>query len=423
MTIDVSLGSAATRSKTRPDLAAIGLIIFGCLNLNGAFLLVTGVDSFFSPLALLLSIFLCIVYFRSENISLLYALFFCFIVLYLGFSSWESLEANNFEWKSFVPYAATLLMVSGMYFFLVEASDEQFRNSARAMKACLLLACVFTLGSDNLSLYFNYVAAEERASGLFANPNEAAVVALYALVLTAAFPARRATISLLQVGLAVTALILTFSKNGMLMLVVLGALYLIQRRSLGLSLVALAGFAALYMLGWYIVEFDVFGFSDERRERIVDVMSLMSGEFNERTTTGRTNLWQFGLVKIGQTFPWGSGLGQFHFLEGGVRNKVDQWLGVHNTYLMVLGEAGLLPFLLLLAFLGRLFGGAITSTNKTLLVGCSLILLGDMVGVHGAFVFRVHDVLLPLLMAGLVRDERARAEERPGARAGAWEGR
>ncbi|MCP8938419.1 O-antigen ligase family protein [Alsobacter sp. SYSU M60028] len=412
MTIDIPLRSEVTRSWSASDLAAIGLIVFGCLNLNGAFLLVTGIDSFFSPFALVLSIGLCVLCFRASNVTVLYSLFFLFMVSYLGFGSWENLNANNFESKSFTPYAATLLMVSGLYFFYTAASEEQLTSAARITKACLLLACVFTLGSDDLSRYFNYVAAEERASGLFANPNEAAVVALYALVLTVAYPAKRPLVSLLQIGLAVAALVLTFSKNGMLMLAVLGALYLIQRRSLSLSLVALGAVASLYVLGWYIVEYDVFGFSDERRERIVDVMSLMSGEFNERTTTGRTNLWQFGLAKINQTFPWGSGLGQFHFLEGGVRNNVDQWLGVHNTYLMVLGEAGLLPLILLLAFLARLVGGAIASSNRTLLVGCAVILLGDMVGVHGALAFRAHDVLLPLLMAGIVRGESAETEER-----------
>lgn len=413
MTIDARFHPIVTRSKSTPDFAALGLMAFGCLNLNGAFFLATGIDSFFSPVALVLSLFLCIMYFRSESVTGLYLIFFIFMLSYIGFSSWENLPASKFEWKSFMSYTATLLMVSGLYFFLVTASEAQFENSARTIKSCLLLACVFTLGSDRLSEYFNYVVAEARASGLFANPNEAAVVALYALVMTAAFPAKRPFISLLQVVLAVAALVLTFSKNGMLMLMGLGALYLIQRRSLGLALAALSGLASLYVLGWYVVEFDVFGFSDERRERIVDVMSLMSGEFNERTTTGRTNLWQLGFAKIAQTFPWGSGLGQFHFLEGGVRNNVDQWLGVHNTYLMVLGEAGLFPFVLLLAFLGRLLGGAIASTNRTLLVGGALILLGDMVGVHGALVFRVHDVLLPLLMAGIVRDESARATGQP----------
>lgn len=413
MTIDVSIRSLPVAGKSRPDLAAIGLIVFGALNLNGAFLLVTGIDSFFSPMALVLSAVLIVFYFRYNNITVLYSLFFWFMVSYLGFASWQSIVFNIFEIKSLTSYSATLLMVSGLYFFYTYASETQFRSAAYLTKTCLLLACVFTLGSDHLSNYFNYVVGEERASGLFANPNEAAVVALYALVLTAAFPARRPTVSVLQVGLAVAALILTFSKNGMLLMMVLAALYLIHRRSLGLTLAALGAVAFMYLLGWYVIEFDVFGFSDERRERIVDVMSLMSGEFNERTTTGRTNLWQFGLAKIGQTFPWGSGLGQFHFLEGGVRNSVEQWLGVHNTYLMVLGEAGLFPFILLIAFLVRLAGGAFASTNRTLLVGCTVILLGDMVGVHGALVFRVHDVLLPLLMAGIVRDERAGAEERP----------
>lgn len=412
MTVAVPAYHINVRPRARLSIAAAGLIVFGALNANGAFQLLTGIESFFSPIALLLSIFLVVRFFRSENVTIIYGLFFSFMVSYLGFSSWASASPNVFEGKSFITYSATLLMVSGLYFYFVASPDAKFERAGYLTKGCLLLACVFTLASDELSKYFNYVTGAERASGLFANPNEAAVVALYAIVLTAAFPARRKSISFMQVALAVAALVLTFSKNGMMMLVVFGVFYLIQKRSISLSLIALASAATLYLAGWYIVEFDVLGFSDERRERIVDMMSLMAGEFNERTTTGRTNLWQFGLAKIAETFPWGSGIGQFHFLEGGVRNSVDQWLGVHNTYLMVLGEAGLLSFLLLLGFLLRLSLGAIESSHKIVLMGCAGILLVDMVGVHGALVFRVHDVLLPFLMAGVVRDEKAQLARR-----------
>jgi O-antigen ligase len=388
-----------TRAATRLDRAGVILLLFSGLNLNGIILLYARVQAQFSPLVFALTLLLLLRYARRNVFGPRYILFMVFIGSYLTFGSLFSLTTEGeIDYMFLRSYTATPILVSALYFWLRTLSEGQLERTLRLFKHLLVAACALTLFSGTLSHFFDYVAPPERASGVFENPDEAAVAALYCIVLTTAYP--NAPILLVgQICVAVAALALTFSKAGFGMLLLITAIIAIRRRSLLLTVAVSLGIAAVLWAVWWAYQNGLFTLIGEQRQRFNEMFSILGGEIDTQTTSGRTLVWELGLSKIEASLPWGSGLGSFHWLEGGYRNTLHEWLGIHNTYLMVLGESGLIPFLLFVAFLIRLCAGAYRSRNPFVALSLLLIVCGDMSVTHGVLGFRLANTILAILMA------------------------
>jgi O-antigen ligase len=391
------------------DFFAATLLIFAGLNLNGVILLLIRTQALLSPAVLIIVTILFLRHVSINGITEIYFLFSVFIFSYLICGFLFGANEGYIEWFYVKMYFSSWIFVTGIYFWLFSLGNKELKNALKFLKTVLLIACIFTLLSTYLASYFSYVAPAERASGLFENPNEAAVAALYALVLTVAYPARKTILKLTQISLAVAAIILPFSKNGILILSLLIIFILLEKRSFKLLTIFSIGFVIAFWASWYIYDNDLFNLSRDQRERLADVLDLIKGEFNARSTTGRTLLWEFGIDKIAQLFPWGAGLGQFHHMEGGYRGMLNEWLGthntntylwlgIHNTYLMILGEAGLASFLLFVLFLLRMIVCGLRSEHWLVMGGFTIVLLGDMLSSHSVLSFRLANVVLAVMM-------------------------
>jgi len=328
---------------------------------------------------------------------------------YLIFASFANLGSSSFSQTVFSQNSATLLFVSGLYFWLIGRSDDQLERILHVLKFYLLVSCIFVLLSPILGEHLNYIAATDRASGLFENPNEAGVASLLCLVLVYAYPAQSRLMVFAQIIIALSALALTFSKTCIITLAFFVAVILIQKRSIGLLCLAVATFGLAALALAYVRDNELVHFTYDQRERIADVLSLFGGEISAKTTTGRTDLWAVGIERILEQLPWGSGIGEFHVLEGTRRTVLypddssrvmyGNWLGIHNAYLMVLGEAGLLPFLLLMSWIIRLFVKASQAPERGVAFAFGIIVCMDMMASHGSLGFRLVDVALALMMA------------------------
>jgi O-antigen ligase len=93
-------------------------------------------------------------------------------------------------------------------------------------------------------------------------------------------------------------------------------------------------------------------FSDllpSQQRRIEQIGLILTGRADKSDTSNRADLANLGLEKITDRPILGSGLGSFmHFLDAGSRTGDD--VGIHNIYLCVWGEGGLLPFILFILF-------------------------------------------------------------------------
>jgi O-antigen ligase len=401
--ISMPIGASPRAEKRRDrDIAGITLLLFGGLNLNGALLLLFDMPALLSPLVLCSVLLLWLRYaLPSVMKAQAFVLFVASLGSYLAFAALFAATNPDFDTYYIKFYSATLLLVAGVYFWLTRCTDTELVNVLRTLKSILLVSCVFVPLSPYLSSYFAYSHSLDRPSGLFGNPNEAGVAALFCIVLIVAYPARSRLATFAQAAVALLALILSFSKAGMLTLVVLAALFVIGRRSVGLLCVAVLAFTLTALCMKYILENDVFQLSYDQRERLGDVLNILGGEISARTTTGRTLVWELGLRRIGQQLPWGAGLGEFHALVGGFRERpeLDKWLGVHNTFLVILGEAGLFPLLLLIGFLTRLFIMGSRSPERMVAIGFGVIMVVDMLSSHNSFASRLSNIALASSMA------------------------
>ncbi len=96
-----------------------------------------------------------------------------------------------------------------------------------------------------------------------------------------------------------------------------------------------------------------------------------------RSLSRRMLLWRMGFDKVLESPIAGHGLFQLHYMEGAPVGHHGRPAGVHNVYLMLSGEAGMIPlalYLLSLFFLMRLLWTVPKSLGRDLVVGWGVLM-------------------------------------------------
>jgi O-antigen ligase len=380
------------------DAAGLFLVLYAGMNLSGILEMTTGVEGGLSTAVLAFSVFVIAGSASSRLLCTSYVWFGVFMVAYIFGGLVPPVMKGDLDVPRLIQYVGTFIYCSAVYFFIMQRGSFRLDLILNVLQIVFLINCVAALFSKSLSEYFGYSISLERATGFFYNPDETAVMALYFMVLIVTSASRASVATGSKLFLAALALILTLSKNGYLLFFVLGVAYLVARRFYGKLAVALASLLMLFPLIGPIVENNPYNLGDDQRLRIEQVLDIVSGEVDNKTTTGRLDLWSLGLERIGNTFPFGGGIGSFHRMEGAQTDVNGDWLGVHNAFLMVLGESGLVPLLALLAFLFVLASSCLASSRRLAAVGILIVLLGDMMVTHGVFVIRLHNLMLVILV-------------------------
>ena len=311
------------------------------------------------------------------------------------------------DMRRVIGYSGTVIFCSAIYFWLLARGTPSLEFVLRVVQLLFLINCIAIMGSGYLSAVFAYDVPGERSSGFFHNANEAGVMALYLVVLIAAVgPATATWVTLLKLAIAVTAIALTFSKTAYLVLMLLIILYLIAQRYYFTLSVSLLSAISVFPLAAYIVSVNPLDLSEEQKLRLQQVLQVFSGEIDNSVTTGRIDLWLLGVERIGNTFPFGGGIGTLHRMEGGYTDLAGDWLGVHNTFLAVLGEGGLVPFLIMLVLLFVLAQSSFNSLRPMLLSGILVVFTADLFVTHEVFKIRIHSLMLAVLMAACALEDK-----------------
>jgi O-antigen ligase len=241
-----------------------------------------------------------------------------------------------------------------------------------------LLSIIFILGSLTvifaipLGFYtFQYVnqppyISFDRFAGIYFNPNTAGFIANITTILGLATLLRQNSpkiLGIIGVLVGVITMVFSFSKTAILIFVVLlllmAGIYFSMYRKIDRTTRRIANvffILILYGLVQLGILISVF-FSDltrNQQERITQIETILSGKGDKSSTSNRAELAELGLRKISDRPILGSGLFSFvQLLEAGKETGDD--VGVHNIFLRVWGEAGILPFLLFMAFFGASF--------------------------------------------------------------------
>ncbi|MFN3136180.1 MAG: O-antigen ligase family protein [Allomuricauda sp.] len=228
------------------------------------------------------------------------------------------------------------------YFIIIWGGYEVVKNTTKKELWFFLVIGSFSILA-NIFLFQNPRADYGRYSGFYLDPNNAGLVCSLGLALS--FSILR---SLQLFGkLSFTSLgLITLSRTYMVTWLLLNVMSI--RLSVKNAKMLLIGFGALVLL----VTFNEF--LPVKNERLEQMGALIEGGQKSNVQSlnedSRTETWARYYEAIFSKPIFGNGYHSF-FGNGAANTK---W-GVHNTYLMLWGEGGILPLLIFLSFLGKLF--------------------------------------------------------------------
>lgn len=187
-----------------------------------------------------------------------------------------------------------------------------------------------------------------RLTGFYLNPNLTGYVANISLVFAMSLIIYKQRINLFAVSLFLVSIyisIRSFSKTAIIVTLILTMLFFLflllkksfwlsslyfQRRFLVFSALSLGLFLLFKSASWYQ------SLDEGQKQRIDQVFSIVyEAEINEKTTTHRSAIWDVGLNKIRNSPIIGNGFGSFDYFP-------EKGQGIHNMYLKIFGETGIL---------------------------------------------------------------------------------
>lgn len=330
------------------------------------------------------------------------------------------------DWRLVYEY-----LFSGMLFVVIAAhvvrsGDESVRRLTRIARDVLFIPAASTVLTP---WYYPYLGrnVEQRYGGLLENPNEAGLMAVVLLNFVLYRPYRRLIPNGLAIAAAVAAVALSFSRIGFVLFFFSLVLFLFHRcRPLSVVIGCLVAVPLSFVL--LSVSLEIFvrsdlaaGLTPGQLVRVEEMRDFFSGrwyetEFRATNVGYRDVLWTRAIEIIVENFPHGAGFGALHHIETGrvfgFADGRNDWLGAHNLYLMIAGEAGVGVLVLLAACYGRLLAKSMFRTDKLSFSILSIMLAYWMTS-HSGLGLR-HEIMALAIAVGVLG--RTRGEAFPGRR-------
>lgn len=232
-----------------------------------------------------------------------------------------------------------LSAVGGMALILLEDNREKLLHDA----AMIALGLTIVLNFIDLVAPLPMSRAPGRAAGLWADPNIAAA-ALCSLLIVVVHPRRVSKRDLFIVAITLLAILITFSRSGILFAVFLGFVYLVLPESgTGPSAstrwtIAIGAIISLTVIS--AVAITVLNIDLTASWRIT---SILTGDTSDTSSQGRILRLQFALERAMEFFWTGRGMG------------ANDYYGVHshNSYVAVLYNYGFFGLLLYIGLISQ----------------------------------------------------------------------
>jgi hypothetical protein len=396
------------------------------LNLNGVFSMALGIEQAAS--LLMLAACLLLIWRRGRTAGhISFLLFVSSIGSYLllgGLSTGPTATPYPPE-KYYGTYGATIVLTWAIVGYITSLNSSAKKSFLTFTRNAFFVAAGSVWFSPILyQLYVNLpFSSAQRAGGFFANPNEAAMASVFALVLALALPFRRPIVQVAMLVMATGSVFLTLSKTGMSLVVLLFVWHLVRNLKGPAIAVAVIGAAALIaaiqdprVVLTLIAEQQYVEFDSYQQGRILAVADILGGQINETTTTRRTILWSMATERAAQQSLLGGGLGAAHYMVGGLFEN-GEWMGAHNTVLMLWNEGGPVPALLFLAAIAAAVAACIRHRLWAVELTCLGVLAADLMGTHSALATRYENLMLAVVLGLISAAARSHGAARIDARA------
>ena len=385
---------------------SLAAIIF--CNLNGLFSLFGAPTAIMSPLIFLFSLSLFFIgiikksylkidfYLFSSTLILFYALATISGLFYYGETTFKLL----YIWAEFRNIITTLIIFSIFYCFTKrKIKSDELRPLLKGIMLLFLITLSFGAFESVIGLrsVHNVIRDPNRALGFFGNPNETGFQANLTLVIVIAYyllnKAKKSIIYLPLMGLCIYGAFSSFSKSAIVSCAVIIILILFFSIKQIFQLNFKSRF--IYVIGIFVfittflIVPRVEGYYEElslaQQKRIKGTIDLaIKGEFNTRTTSSRSNVFEDAFEIIKRKPIFGNGLYTFS-IGGSFASSPTH--GVHNVYLKLLGEGGVFALLIFLIFIIYFLLKAITLRSLELQFLCVSTMIAFCLfafGTHGA---------------------------------------
>ncbi|MFD1004388.1 O-antigen ligase family protein [Winogradskyella aquimaris] len=214
-----------------------------------------------------------------------------------------------------------------------------------------------------------------RYSGFYLAPNEAGFICITGYATT--YGLKNAGIKLTAQFICTLAGLLTFSRTFILIWLLINIISL----KISIKNIRIFGLGFLIISTLFFID-EMVGLNNPRFEQLKSIISNDGGVTSEELSEdSREDTWAKFYDKILDSPFIGNGYGSFSGKEGHGK-------GVHNSFLTVIGEAGILPFILFVAYIGYLNVMSIVYFNKKpnlimQIIALSLFLMAN----HNFFTF------------------------------------
>lgn len=231
------------------------------------------------------------------------------------------------------------------YFILVIGGYELVKRVGKEELFFFILLGSLSIGIEAIFFPSNF----GRYSGFYLNPNEAGFICIsgYSLVYSL-----KNKLKILGQFVFTLIGLLTFSRTFILIWLVLNLISL----KISLKNIRILGIGILIFSALIFID-EAIGLNNPRFEQLKSFTNNKDVSTEELSDDSRMATWAEFYDKIFESPIFGSGYGTFSAKTG--------LLGVHNTYLMIIGEAGIIPFILFIGYFGYLLYWSIYFFKKT----------------------------------------------------------
>ena len=334
-------------------------------------------------------------------------------------------------------FALVLIVASGFGARVVlrRIGAEELLARILVVKA---IVCILILATPLLVEHLYHALPETyrwisrtRFMGTFQGANTAGIVACQTVVLALSLlNGRYRGLSWWIAILASVAVVVTFSRAAILALILVVVFFtwsaaqgVYSRRRHTAAWLVLFVIAAGFVLMAANLERLPLEPNQLRRLAWITTFATSGGDINVRF-----EVWPLALSHIAESPLFGHGLSQFHILQYAPPDCHDSHAttgkvcGVHNTYMMFWGEAGIVPLALLLLFVGALLRMRLVLPKSIAIdtvTGWTLVFAVECMSTDDVPFFAWNAFIIGLSCALVTHAARgSRAREAPGTRAG-----
>lgn len=293
------------------------------------------------------------------------------LMLMLGIS-YYIISGLNFEYGGQTKY---------YFFFLIKYIVFIICGSRLAEKTSKFELIIFLLlGTLSVIMHALFFADNfGRYSGFYMNPNTAGFIAIIGYAFTYSIDNKYLKI-IAQIIFTIGGII-TFSRTFIIIWILVNILSLrISIKNIKILATGAALFVALITFG------ELFSLNTIRLKQFSSILNNEKGAVSDANNDSRTETWSHYYENILENPIIGNGYGA---LSG---NGIHQQ-GAHNSFIMILGEAGILPFMILSGiYLYLLFGGLKLFNTAPYILMQSIAIFLFLLTFHNYFI--THYVLL-----------------------------